>query len=191
MTLCQTGSGRKIEELYEGVHDGPILGTGVAGVVRKVMHRDTGVYFAVKCLELNLVESDEVLEPLREEIFVMCQLDHPGILRLEEVYESDTQIFLIQQLCTGGDLFERLDEQPDYRYTEVGCAQLVKQILSAVGYLHSKQIIHRDLVRLRNVNAAAKINVFLKRKSLTTPFPSLHRFQPESFFPVETGKFSF
>jgi serine/threonine protein kinase len=94
--LSQTDHGRAIEDVYEGVHDGPILGEGVAGVVRKVKHRDTGVYFAVKVLNLGLVESNEVLERLREEIFTMCQLDHPNILRLEEVYESETQIFLIQ-----------------------------------------------------------------------------------------------
>lgn len=133
--------------MYVGVHDGPILGRGVAGVVRKVMHRDTGVYFAVKCLKLSLIESDAVLEALREEIFVMCQLDHPNILRLEEVYESESQIFLIQQLCEGGDVFDRLEEQPDYHYSEVRCARLVKQMMSAVRYLHSKQIVHRDLVR--------------------------------------------
>jgi calcium-dependent protein kinase len=51
----------------------------------------------------------------------------------------------VQELCLGGELFDRLDEQPDYHYTEAECARLVKQMLSAVRYLHSKGIIHRDL----------------------------------------------
>jgi calcium-dependent protein kinase len=72
-------------------------------------------------------------------------LDHPNIVRLEEVYESPTEIYLVQELCLGGELFDRLDEQPDYHYTEAECANLVKQMLSAVRYLHSKGIIHRDL----------------------------------------------
>jgi calcium-dependent protein kinase len=110
-----------------------------------VKHRETGVFFAVKCLNLGLIESSAVLDSLREEIFVMSQLDHPNILRLEEVYESETQIFLIQELCKGGDLFDRLEDQPDIHFTEVGCAKLVKQMLSAVRYLHSKGIVHRDL----------------------------------------------
>jgi calcium-dependent protein kinase len=45
----------------------------------------------------------------------------------------------------GGDLFDRLDEQEDYHYTEAQCAKLVKQMVSAVRYLHSKGIVHRDL----------------------------------------------
>ncbi len=48
-------------------------------------------------------------------------------------------------MCLGGELFDRLDEQPDYHYTEAECARLVKQMLCAVRYLHSKGIIHRDL----------------------------------------------
>jgi serine/threonine protein kinase len=72
-------------------------------------------------------------------------LDHPNIVRLEEVYESETEIYLVQELCLGGELFDRLDEQPDYHYTEAQCARLVKQMLCAVRYLHSRGIIHRDL----------------------------------------------
>jgi serine/threonine protein kinase len=72
-------------------------------------------------------------------------LDHPNIVRLEEVYESQSEIYLVQELCLGGELFDRLDEQPDYHYTEAQCAKLVKQMLCAVRYLHSKGIIHRDL----------------------------------------------
>lgn len=66
-------------------------------------------------------------------------------MRLEEVYESQSEIYLVQELCLGGELFDRLDEQPDYHYTEAECARLVKQMLSAVRYVHSKGIIHRDL----------------------------------------------
>jgi calcium-dependent protein kinase len=73
------------------------------------------------------------------------QLDHPNIVRIEEVYESSNEIYIVQELCLGGDLFDRLDEQPDFHYNEVQCARLVKQMLSSVRYLHSKGIIHRDL----------------------------------------------
>lgn len=52
---------------------------------------------------------------------------------------------MLQELCLGGDLFDRLDEQTDYHYTEAQCAKLVKQMLSTIRYLHSKGVIHRDL----------------------------------------------
>lgn len=182
--------GKPIEEVYEGVHSGPVLGSGISGLVRLVTHKATGIKYAVKVLDLGLVDTSEGLRQLREEIFIMCQvracvrevfpipppplcaredslsyfcnsdfsdpsfslpfvlriqLDHPNIVRLEEVYESQSEIYLVQELCLGGELFDRLDEQPDYHYTESECARLVKQMLSAVRYLHSKGIIHRDL----------------------------------------------
>lgn len=137
--------GKPIEEVYDGVHSGPILGSGISGLVRLVTHKATDIKYAVKVLDLDLVETPEKLMALREEIFIMCQLDHPNIVRLEEVYESGSEIYLVQELCVGGELFDRLDEQPDYHYTEGECARLVKQMLCAVRYLHSKGIIHRDL----------------------------------------------
>jgi hypothetical protein len=80
--------GKPIEAVYEGVHDGRILGSGISGLVRLVTHKATGVLYAVKCLDLGLIQTEEGLHQLREEIFIMCQLDHPNIVRLEEVYES-------------------------------------------------------------------------------------------------------
>jgi len=93
----------------------------------------------------GLIDSAAGLRQLRNEIYIMCQLDHPNIVRIDEVYESTNEIYIVQELCVGGDLFDRLDEQPDYHYTEAQCARLVKQMLSSVRYLHSKGIIHRDL----------------------------------------------
>jgi len=141
----ETSLTNQVENVYDGVHNGPILGTGVAGIVRKCRHRQTGIDFAVKCLNIGLIENDAVIETLREEIFIMCQADHPDIIRLEEVYESDSQIYLILKLLTGGDMFDRLEEQPEYHYSEVQCAKIVKQMTSAVRYLHSNKVIHRDL----------------------------------------------
>eukprot|EP00804_Cyclotella_cryptica_P029592 CCRYP_017295-RA/>CCRYP_017295-RA protein AED:0.13 eAED:0.13 QI:410/1/1/1/0.88/0.8/10/301/1054 len=137
--------GKPIEEVYEGVHDGPVLGSGISGIVRLVKHRATQVAYAVKCLDLALIDSEEGLRQLKEEIYIMCQLDHPNIVRLEEVYESHSEIYLVQEVCKGGELFDRLDEQPDYHYTEAQCARLVKQMLSSLTYIHNKGIIHRDL----------------------------------------------
>eukprot|EP00980_Cylindrotheca_fusiformis_P000369 scaffold91_cov127-Cylindrotheca_fusiformis.AAC.29 len=147
--------GKPIEDVYDGVHSGPILGSGVSGLVRLITHKATGLQYAVKCLDLGLVGTKEGLLQLREEIFIMCQLDHPNIVRLEEVYESASEIYLVQELCLGGELFDRLDEQPDYHYTEAECARLIKQMLSSVRYLHSKGIIHRDL-KLENFLFSSK-----------------------------------
>ena len=117
-----------IEEIYDGVLDGKILGTGVSGTVRRVVHRSTNIHYAVKCLDLTLINTPASLLQLRNEIFIMCQLDHPNVMRIEEVYESNSALYIVQELCVGGDLFDRLDQQPHYHYTEGQCASLVKQV---------------------------------------------------------------
>lgn len=134
-----------IETIYDGVKDGPILGYGITGVVRKCTHKETGAEFALKSLSLKQIETTWGLEQLKEELMILMQLDHPNIVKLEAVYESEDEIFLIQELLNGGDLFDHLDAQPEEHYSEAQCARLVKQMLSALRYIHSKGIIHRDL----------------------------------------------
>eukprot|EP00339_Tiarina_fusa_P014496 CAMPEP_0117042488 /NCGR_PEP_ID=MMETSP0472-20121206/29585_1 /TAXON_ID=693140 ORGANISM="Tiarina fusus, Strain LIS" /NCGR_SAMPLE_ID=MMETSP0472 /ASSEMBLY_ACC=CAM_ASM_000603 /LENGTH=423 /DNA_ID=CAMNT_0004753741 /DNA_START=78 /DNA_END=1349 /DNA_ORIENTATION=+ len=150
---------RPIEAVYEGANNGPDLGEGSSGVVRRVKNRKTGLDYAAKCFDLSVVSEDlggrkkhinQWIEALHEEIFSMCELDHPGIVHLEEVYESETHLYLIEELCNGGDMFVRLHNQKELHYSEEECAGLVQQILSAVGYMHSKHIMHRDL-KLENL----------------------------------------
>ena len=50
--------------------------------------------------------------------YVFINKDHPNIVRLEEVYESHSEIYLVQEVCKGGELFDRLDEQPDYHVSK-------------------------------------------------------------------------
>ena len=133
-----------IETVYDGVHDGEILGCGIGGLVRMVTHRKTGAKFALKRLSLENI-SPKNLQRVIEEVKILLELDHPNIVKLDAVYQTEDEIYLVQELCKGGDLFDRLDAQPDEHYSEAQCARLVKQILSAVRYIHSRGIIHRDL----------------------------------------------
>jgi calcium-dependent protein kinase len=68
------------------------------------------------------------------------EIDHQNIVKLEGVYESEDCIHLVHELCSGGDLFDRLDAQPEEHYSEAQCARLVKQMLSA-----ARSIAQRDL----------------------------------------------
>lgn len=137
--------GMSIEEVYEGVEDGPVLGTGITGEVREIINRETGKKFALKQLNTARIRSEQKVQQLLEEIEIMCQLDHPNIIKLEEVYDSDEYIYLVMEMCRGRDLFDRLVEQPEKCFSEESAAILINQIVSSVQYIHAQGIAHRDM----------------------------------------------
>lgn len=84
----------------------------------------------------------------------MRQLNHPNILKLHEVinyyiinickvYEGDFHIYLVLDLVTGGELFDKLSEEAVY--SEHKASILMKKLLQALEYLHSKHLMHRDI----------------------------------------------
>ena len=75
-----------IEHLYEGLHDGPVLGYGVGGLVRLATHKITGIEYAVKFLSTERIDEGEALLQLREEIEILMGVDHPNIVKVEGVY---------------------------------------------------------------------------------------------------------
>ena len=146
-----------------------ILGTGISGTVRQIVHRTTGIKYAVKCLDLSLINTPEALIQLRNEIYIMCHLDHPNVMRNEEVYESNNELYIVQEICTGGDLFDRLDQQPHYHYTEKQCASLVKQVCTTCrkndSFLNLKILLFSYAMVHRLYRCFLLLDIFIQKGS--------------------------
>lgn len=82
-------------------------------------------------------------EALRKEISTMQRINHPNCIRLHDVFEEDMYICLVLDLVTGGELFDRIIARG--HYSEKDAAEVSKEVLLAVAYLHSQGIVHRDL----------------------------------------------
>uniref|UniRef100_A0A7S0GFI7 Calmodulin n=1 Tax=Proboscia inermis TaxID=420281 RepID=A0A7S0GFI7_9STRA len=122
------------------------VGHGHYGVVRKCQNRETKEWFAIKSIRKSKVNKIEVL--LRE-IKILEEVDHPNIINLFEVHEDVKYLHLITELCTGGELFDRIiakTNSEEGHFSEKDAASLVRSILNAIKYCHDeKQIVHRDL----------------------------------------------
>lgn len=105
------------------------------------------------------------------------QLDHPNIIKLYEYFEDKTRIYLVLELCTGGELYERLCDQKTKHYSEKEAARLVSKMLSAICYCHRKGVSHRDL-KLENFifeSEAADANIKLIDFGLSRKYASITR----------------
>jgi len=77
------------------------------------------------------------------EINILRQLDHPNIIKLHEIWEWNEVCFLVLEYCSGGELFHYILEKKHLNEKEA--ASIMKQLLSALVYLHKQGIAHRDI----------------------------------------------
>ncbi|XP_065188383.1 myosin light chain kinase A-like [Sycon ciliatum] len=117
---------------------GEELGSGITSVVRKCTHRKTKRPYALKIMDKN-----EFRKIVQVEVNVMLRLQHPNIIRLHEVFESDTKVYLVLDLVRGGELFDRIVDCGFYSEQET--VAVIRQVLTAVEYLHRNNVLHRDL----------------------------------------------
>lgn len=80
---------------------------------------------------------------LLEEVKLLMQLDHPNIVKVYNLYEDTKYYRIVTEYCQGGELFEKIQEENSF--SEQQAAMYLEQILSALVYLHSKDIVHRDI----------------------------------------------
>jgi len=117
-----------------------VLGTGAFSEVKQAVNRTTKRSVAIKIVAKTSLMSQTSLD---NEIAVLRKIKHPNIVQLYEIYDCTDKLYLVMELVTGGELFDRIVEKGSY--TERDASQLVVQIVSAVDYLHSLNIVHRDL----------------------------------------------
>ncbi|KAI7791948.1 calcium/calmodulin-dependent protein kinase type 1D [Triplophysa rosa] len=132
---------KQVEDVKEMFEFKEVLGTGAFSEVVLAEERATGKMFAVKCIPKKALKGKE--SSIENEIAVLHKIKHENIVALEDIYESSNHLYLIMQLVSGGELFDRIVEKGFY--TEKDASVLIKQVLDAVNYLHSMGIVHRDL----------------------------------------------
>jgi calcium-dependent protein kinase len=116
------------------------LGKGSYGSVMKGTHRSTGLTRAVKVISKSQMKN---LTRFQQEIAIMKMMDHPNIVKLYETFQDAKNIYLVMELCGGGELFDRIIEAG--QFTEVICATIMHQIVKAIYYMHENSVCHRDL----------------------------------------------
>lgn len=107
------------------------------------------MYFALKTIHFDRVTDKQLVEELQNEIDILKSMDHPNIVRALETYEYRNNSCIVLELCEGGDLYTR---DP---YCEEDALRIVTNLLSAIEYMHSRNICHRDL-KYENIMFSSK-----------------------------------
>lgn len=129
---------KSIENVYN--FEKKELGKGTYGVVRAGTHKETGQKRAIKTIARAKIKNwDRFLT----EVKILQTLDHPHVIKLFEYFEDDTNVYLVTELCSGGELFDRIIAA-EY-FNEAMAAKIFKQILLALNYCHNENVVHRDL----------------------------------------------
>ncbi len=88
------------------------------------------------------MEEDDEMQ-LMTEVEILSQLDHPNAVKLYEVFDMSDKLFLVMELLSGGELFDRIVEKESYNEREA--SDTIRPIVDAIRYCHSIGVIHRDL----------------------------------------------
>ena len=120
------------------------LGKGGYGKVYEVKNKKTGEIRACKHLSKLSIKN---LEKFEREINILIKTDHPHIIKLYEVFESQRSLYLVMEECKGGEVFDKIIEhiQSKQMYSEKDAANMFLQLMSSIEYCHNNGICHRDL----------------------------------------------
>ncbi|ORY46587.1 calcium/calmodulin dependent protein kinase-like protein [Rhizoclosmatium globosum] len=121
---------------------GKTLGQGSYATVKEAVI-STGEHFAVKVISKRLMAGREHLILNEIEILKKVSKGNSHIVTLHDYFETPNNLYLVMDLCTGGELFDRIVERGSF--FEEDAAEIIKTVLEAVVYLHSKNIVHRDI----------------------------------------------
>ncbi|KAK9171888.1 Protein kinase domain protein [Cryptosporidium meleagridis] len=122
---------------------GQTLGIGSFGKVKLAIHEPTGRKVAVKIMNKVKMKAINMYEKSIKEISILKSIIHPHIIRLYEVIDTPSDIYIIMEYVTGGELFDYIIQKG--RISEDESRRLFQQIISGMEYCYINRICHRDL----------------------------------------------
>ncbi|KAL6785580.1 hypothetical protein ACKKBF_B00840 [Auxenochlorella protothecoides x Auxenochlorella symbiontica] len=136
--------GKGYQNLEADYELGKVLGRGQFGTTRLARHRATSQSLACKSIAKRKLTSAEDVADVQREVQIMHHLKgHPNITFLAAVYEDREHIHILMDVCSGGELFDRITAKG--YYSEADAAALLRTIIVVVAYCHSLNVMHRDL----------------------------------------------
>uniref|UniRef100_A0A8C0Z3V1 Protein serine kinase H2 n=1 Tax=Canis lupus familiaris TaxID=9615 RepID=A0A8C0Z3V1_CANLF len=117
-----------------------LIGTGNFSKVVRVEQKTTKKPFAIKVVETRVREGREACD---SELTILRRVSHQYIVQLVEIFEAQDRVYMVMELATGGELFDRLMTQGSF--TEHDAVRILQMVADGIRYLHALRITHRDL----------------------------------------------
>jgi calcium/calmodulin-dependent protein kinase I len=146
---------RQIEKFFTL---GETLGSGTFSVVRVGINKKTSEKVAIKVIDKKTL--NDKADMIQSEVEILKKITHPNIVLLKDLFETPTHIYLVMELVTGGELFDRIVDRGSY--SEKDASKIVRDILNSVHYLHQRKIVHRDLKPENLLFATEDANAIIK-----------------------------
>ncbi|XP_068894207.1 serine/threonine-protein kinase D3 isoform X2 [Tenebrio molitor] len=131
-----------MSQIYQ-IYPDEVLGSGQFGIVYGGIHRKTTRPVAIKVIDKLRFPTKQEAQ-LKNEVAILQNLSHPGVVNLERMFETPERIFVVMEKLKG-DMLEMILSHEKGRLTERVTKFLITQILIALKHLHSKNIVHCDL----------------------------------------------
>jgi len=147
------------------------IGKGGSGEVYKAKEKKSSNIVAIKMISKTKIRSLNTHKRIRQEVEIHHRLKHPSIVELYGFFEDSSYVYLVQELCCGGDFYSYLKKAQQLSLTEI--KHFFFQIVQGLSYLHKHGIIHRDLtwsnILLCSDKKTVKISDFGISTRLTEP----------------------
>ncbi|CAL5409270.1 unnamed protein product [Camellia sinensis] len=162
MASGSSGSGSGSSRTRVGRYElGRTLGEGTFAKVKFARNIETGENVAIKILDKEKILKHKMIAQIKREISTMKLIRHPNVIRIYEVMASKTKIYIVLELVTGGELFDKIASKG--RLKEDEARKYFQQLINAVDYCHSRGVFHRDLKPenlLLDANEVLKVSDF-------------------------------
>lgn len=134
-----------------------LLGKGSFACVYRAKSINTGLEVAIKMIDKSAMKKVGMVQRVRNEVEIHCQLKHPSILELYNYFEDSNYVYLILEMCHNGEMSRHLKSRKK-PFSEEEAQHFMHQIVTGMLYLHSHGILHRDLT-LSNLLLSSNMNI--------------------------------